>query len=311
MDRSVRAHIALFTVNFIYGVNYVVAKGLMPAVIGPSGFIVLRVLGAGMLFWLMRAFLPQRVSNADLARLFLCGFFGVALNQMMFFHGLMRTTPINSSIIMVATPILVLVLSGMLIGERITWTKAIGVALGALGALSLIALKPKDLDTGATALGDLLILINATSYGIYLVIVKPLMSKYTAVTVMSWSFLFGALLVLPFGTGELLAVQWASITAPIWVALSFVVVLVTFVAYLLNTWALRFLNASVVGTYIYMQPVLAAIFTWVFVQIGPERSGIPGVYDATLGWPQLLCAAAIFLGVHLVSRTDRNAEVGA
>lgn len=307
MDRSVRAHIALFTVNFIYGVNYVVAKGLMPAVIGPSGFIVLRVLGAGMLFWLMRAFLPERVRYADLGRLFLCGFFGVALNQMMFFHGLMRTTPINSSIIMVATPILVLVLSGLIIGERITWTKAIGVALGALGALSLIALKPKGLDTGATALGDLFILINATSYGIYLVIVKPLMRKYTAVTVMSWCFLFGALMVLPFGTGELLAVQWTELTTPIWAVLVFVVVLVTFVAYLLNTWALRYLNASVVGTYIYMQPVLATIFTWIFVQVGPERLGIPGVYDATLGWPQLLCAAAIFLGVHLVSRTDRNA----
>jgi len=307
MDRSVRAHFALFTVNFIYGVNYVVAKGLMPTVIGPSGFIVLRVLGAGSLFWLMRAALPERVSTTDLGRLFLCGLFGVALNQMMFFHGLMRTTPINSSIIMVATPILVLVLSGSLIGERITWTKAIGVAMGAAGALSLIALKPKGLDTGATALGDLFILINATSYGIYLVIVKPLMRKYTAVTVMSWSFLFGAVLVLPFGAGEFLAVNWSGLSAPVWAALLFVVVLVTFVAYLLNTWALRFLNASVVGTYIYMQPILAVVFTWLFVFIGPERLGIPGQYDATLGWPQLVCAAAIFLGVHLVSRSDRDA----
>ena len=139
---------------------------------------------------------------------------------------------------------------------------------------------------------------------------KPLMRRYTAVTVMSWCFLFGALMVVPLGTGELLEVQWSTLTTPIWAVLVFVVVLVTFVAYLLNTWALRYLNASVVGTYIYMQPVLAALFTWVFVQIGPERSGIPGVYDATLGWPQLLCAAAIFLGVHLVSRTDSNTVAG-
>ncbi len=305
MDRSVRAHLALFTVNFIYGVNYVVAKGLMPAVIGPSGFIVLRVLGAGTLFWLMRAALPERVPNSDLGRLFLCGFFGVALNQMMFFHGLMRTTPINASIIMVATPILVLVLSGLLIGERITWTKAVGVALGAVGALSLIALKPAGISVGASTLGDLFILINAIAYGIYLVLVKPLMRKYTAVTVMSWSFLFGAILVLPFGVGELGEVAWSTLTTPIWAALTFVVVLVTFVAYLMNTWALRYLNASVVGTYIYMQPILAAVFTWLFVLIGPERLGIPGEYNAALGWPQLVCAAAIFLGVHLVSRPDR------
>lgn len=308
MDRRARAHAALFTVNFIYGVNYVVAKGLMPAVVGPGGFIVLRVLGAGALFWLMRAFLPERVSPADLGRLFLCAVFGVALNQLMFFHGLMRTTPINSSIIMVATPILVLVLSGILLRERITWTKTLGVVLGAAGALTLIALKPKGASAGPTMLGDLFILINATSYGIYLVIVKPLMRKYTAVTVMSWCFLLGTFLVLPFGWREALEVDWPALTLPTWSALGFVVVVVTFVAYLLNTWALRHVSASVVGTYIYMQPVLAAVFSWLFMRIGPERLGIPGSYDATLGWPQLLCAAAIFLGVHLVGRADRMAR---
>lgn len=305
MDLRARAHLALFTVNFIYGVNYVVAKGLMPGVIGPGGFIVLRVFGAGALFWLMRAAYPERIAVSDLGRLFLCALFGVALNQLMFFHGLMRTTPINSSIIMVATPILVLVLSGLLIGERITWGKALGVALGAAGALTLIALKPKGDAGGATVLGDLFILINATSYGIYLVIVKPLMRKYTAITVMSWCFLMGAAMVLPFGLADLPQVQWAHLSGAIWAALLFVVVMVTFVAYLLNTWALRFVSPSVVGTYIYMQPVLAAVFTWLFVRIGPERLGIPGQYEAALGWPQVLCAAAIFTGVHLVSRADR------
>lgn len=305
MDRRARAHLALFTVNFIYGVNYVVAKGLMPVVVGPSGFIVLRVLGAGMLFWLMRIAWPERVIRADMPRLFLCGLFGVALNQMMFFHGLMRTTPVNASIIMVATPILVLVLSALLIGERITWTKAFGVLLGAAGALSLILLKPEGASAGATRLGDLFILINAIAYGIYLVLVKPLMRKYSAITVMSWSFLFGMLLVLPFGWREAVAVQWTALTMPVWAALLFVVILVTWLAYLMNTWALRFVNASVVGTYIYMQPVLATAFTWLFVRIGPERLGIPGDYEATLGWPQLLCATAIFTGVHMVSRADR------
>lgn len=306
MDSRARAHIALFTVNLIYGVNYVVAKGLMPVVIGPSGFILLRVLGAGGLFWAVRAILSERILAVDLPRLFLCGLFGVALNQMMFFHGLMRTTPVNASIIMVATPILVLVLSAIIINERITPMKALGVALGAIGALSLVFLKPASASSGASLLGDLFILVNATSYGIYLVMVKPLMQRYTAVTVMSWSFLFGLVLVLPFGVGELAAVQWSSLAMPILVALAFVVFMVTFVAYLLNTWALRHVGASVAGTYIYMQPVLAAVFTWVFVQIGTERLGIPGDHVATLGLPQLLCAAAIFLGVHLVGRADRT-----
>jgi len=306
MSRSALAHLALFTVNFIYGVNYVVAKGLMPDVIGPSGFIVLRVLGAGLLFWAVRAFRPQRIDLSDLMRFILCAVFGVALNQLMFFHGLMRTTPINASIIMVATPILVLVLAGILLKERITWTKVWGVVLGASGALVLIFLKPQGDSQGASALGDLFILINASSYGLYLVLVKPLMRKYTAVTVMAWSFLFGLALVLPFGWSEFMQIPWMTMTTAVRMAVLFVVVMVTFVAYLLNTWALGRLDPTIVGTYIYMQPLLATVFTWLFVRLGPDRLGIPGTYHATLGLPQVLCATAIFAGVYLVGRPDRH-----
>ena len=106
----------MFIVNVIYGANCVIAKGLMPGVIGPSGFILLRVVGAVVLFWSVRLFMPERVRGEDLLRLFLCAVFGVALNQLMFFHGLMRTSPVHASLIMVATPILVLVISGVLIG---------------------------------------------------------------------------------------------------------------------------------------------------------------------------------------------------
>lgn len=305
MDRRAQAHIALFTVNAIYGLNYVVAKGLMPQVIGASGFILLRVLGAAALFWGLRALRPERMAWSDAGRLLLCAVFGVALNQLMFFHGLMRTSPINASIIMVATPILVLVLSGVLIGERITRMKVLGVLLGAAGALALILLKPKGGASGATILGDAFILINATSYGLYLVLVKPLMRKYTAVTVMSWCFLIGLVLVAPFGLSELLAVEWRAQSSTVIAAMAFVVVMVTFVAYLLNTWALGVVSPSVVGTYVYMQPVLAAAVTWLFMRIGPERLGLPGHYDPAIGWQQGLCAALIFTGVHLVSRADR------
>lgn len=299
------AHLALFTVNFLYGVNYVVAKGLMPGIIGPSGFILLRVLGAGSLFWLLRAFHAERVSGVDIGRLFLCAFFGVALNQLMFFHGLMRTSPLNASIIMVATPILVLVMASIVLKERTTWTRVGGVLLGACGALTLILLKPAHGHSGATALGDLIILINAASYAVFLVIVKPLMRKYSAITVMAWCFLFALPMVAPFGWSELGAVGWHTLPGAHWAALLFVVVMVTFVAYLLNTWALAKVSPTVVGTYIYLQPVLAASFTWLFVRLGADRIGIPGQYDASLDVTQLVCAAAIFAGVYLVSKPER------
>jgi drug/metabolite transporter (DMT)-like permease len=301
------ALVALFVVNLIYGVNYVVAKGLMPEVIGPSGFILLRVIGATALFWVMRAFMHERVAWSDALRLVLCAVTGVALNQLMFFNGLMRTTPVHASLIMVATPVLVLAMSGIYIGERITWPKLLGVALGAGGALTLVFVRPDSGTGAATLLGDLFILINASSFAIYLVLVKPLMGKYSATTVMSWTFLLGTAMVLPFGAGELAAVQWSALTPGLWGSIAFVVVMVTFVAYLLNTWALRHVNPGVVGTFIYLQPLLATFFTWAQLRTGIQLPGKPPTPDATGGVLQWVCGAAIFLGVHLVTRADRKA----
>ena len=293
MDRRQLALAALFFVNLLYGINYVVAKDLMPRVIDPSGFILLRVVGANLLFWPVWLIRRERVTWPDAKRLVLCGLSGVAINQLMFFHGLMRTSPVHASIIMVATPILVLVLSGVLIGERITRTKAMGVVLGAVGALMLIFLGTGG-SGAASMLGDLFIFINAASYAIFLVMVKPLMSKYSATTVMSWCFLVGSIVVFPFGLKDLAAVEWGGLSANDIGGMAFVVVMVTFVSYMLNTWALRYVQPSLAGTFIYLQPLLALVVTWLFM---------PGNLD--LGWWQGAAALCIFTGVWLVGKREK------
>ena len=303
MSSRTKALIALFIVNLIYGVNYVVAKGLMPEVIGPSGFILLRVVGATVLFWGLRLFIREQVEWSDALRLVLCAVFGVALNQLMFFHGLMRTSPVHASIIMVATPILVLVLSAAIIGERITQQKLGGVLLGAAGALTLILSHGNGGGSGSSLKGDLFILINACSFAVYLVMVKPLMRRYSAITVMSMCFLIGSVIVLPFGTGEFMQVEWSSLQMDVLLRMGFVVVCVTFIAYLLNTWALRHVEPSVVGIYIYLQPMLALFFTWLAAQLTWLGSS-PDPVSLGFGWVQGLSAALIFLGVYLVGRAD-------
>lgn len=303
MDKRALAGLALFVVNLLYGINYVVAKSLMAGpsgagIIAPSGFILLRVLGATVLFWLVRLFVREQVQRKDMPRIALCALFGVAINQLMFFHGLARTSGVHASIIMVATPIMVLVLSGIILRERITAGKSIGVFLGATGAVILITLRSST-DTTSSFTGDLYILINATSYAVFLVLVKPLMSRYSAVTVMAWCFGIGGALVLPFGLREFQAVDWGAINEVQWSGLAFVVVMVTFVAYLLNTWALRTVDPSVAGTYIYLQPVLALLTTYF----------MPGM-SVHIGPYQLLAAVCIFTGVHLVGRADGQPSSG-
>ncbi|MCB0401308.1 MAG: DMT family transporter [Flavobacteriales bacterium] len=290
MNSGLRAHIALLGANVIYGINYTVAKDVMPTHIQPFGFIFCRVAGAFVLFWLIHSFRYERVDKKDLLLLAVCGLFGVCANQLMFFYGLNITTPINAGIIMTSNPILVLIASAIILKNKITKSKVSGILLGITGALLLLLVK-KDFSFGSSTMtGDLFIFLNALSYGIYLVIAVPLMRKYKPLTVIKWVFTFGILFVFPFGWQEFREIEWSGFTSTIWWEFAFVIIGTTFLAYLLNIYGLKKLNPSVVSTYIYLQPLLAAGFA---IWAGKD----------TLDWIKVVAALLIFSGVYLVSKT--------
>lgn len=296
MNNRLLAHLALFGANLIYGINYTVAKDVMPDFVQPLGFIVMRVCGAVILFWLFyRFFFYEKVQAKDMVRLALCGLFGVAINQMLFFEGLNLTTPINAAVIMVINPILVLVFAGIISTERLTLRKWLGIGLGATGTFMLITNGGQLTLNQAHFWGNTLVLINATSYAIYLVLVKSLMKKYQPITVISWVFLFGMVVVLPFGWKEFVAIDWVSMPPFIKWEIAFVIVGTTFLAYLFNIYGLKRLNPSTVSTYIYLQPVLAS-----FVAIVAKSDELSAI--------KLISAGIIFLAVYLVSRQAKAVQ---
>ena len=289
MINNILPHLALFLVNLIYALNYSIAKDVMPDYIGPSGFILLRVIGGSLLFFLTYVFfIKENVELKDIVRLLFCGLFGVAINQLFFFEGLNLTTPINAAIIMTVSPILVIIFSAIIIKEKITIRKLLGIFLGIVGAATLI-LKSGSISLDNTFfVGNILIFINATSYSIYLVLVKTLMTKYNPITVMFYVFSFGLIFVLPFGLNELLEVNIQSFSKIIYLKVAFVVICTTFLAYLFNAFALKTLNPSVVSTYIYLQPVLASVVA-IFLK------------SDSLDFIKILSALFIFSAVYLVS----------
>lgn len=290
MNTNLKAHLALLGANIIYGLNYSIAKDVMPEYILPFGFIFCRVIGALFLFWLAHSFIYEKVEKKDLFLLAICGFFGVAANQLMFFYGLNITTPINAGIIMTSNPILVLIASAIILKNRITKTKIAGILLGISGALLLLLFKTDFSFGSETLLGDLFIFLNALSYGVYLVLAVPLMKKYSPMTVIKWVFTFGFIFVLPFGWNQFTEIDWSSFNSSIWLKFSFVIVGTTFLAYLFNIYGLKKLNPSVVSTYIYLQPLLAALFA---IWAGKDE----------LDWIKVTAAILIFSGVYLVSKT--------
>lgn len=299
MSGLFRAHLALLAVNLIYGANYLIAKGLMPDLIQPSGFIMLRVLGATTLFWMLRLTVQhQPIAPRDFWRLALCGLFGVAGNQLLFFNGLNLTSPINAAIIMTANPILVLVMASVLLGERIAGVRVLGIIAGGAGAVWLILISADGSALSGNWKGDLMILLNAASYALYLVMVKPLMQKYSPLTVISWVFLLGAVVVLPVGWSQFSAIEWSAFSSSDISAAAFVVIGTTFFAYLLNIFAIRIVSPNVVSSYIYLQPLTATAFAALFAWLGWSAVD----YTGGLTLSKVLSAILIFIGVYLVSK---------
>jgi drug/metabolite transporter (DMT)-like permease len=261
----------------------------MPDYIEPSGFILLRVIGGSLLFFFTYLFfVKERVERNDVFRLMLCGLFGVAINQLFFFEGLNLTTPINAAIIMTISPVLVIIISAILIKEKITIRKIIGIFLGIIGACVLI-LNSGDISfENNFFVGNILVLINATSYAVYLVLVKTLMKRYNPITVMFYVFVFGLIFVLPFGIDEIQKIELVTFTDEIYLKICFVVICTTFIAYMFNAFALKSLNPSVVSVYIYLQPLLASLIA---IALNSD----------SLSLVKILSAIFIFSAVFLVS----------
>jgi drug/metabolite transporter (DMT)-like permease len=280
----------MFLVSLIYAANFSLAKMAMPEYVGAFGFILLRVSAAAALFFLSSIFIREKVEKKDMGTLILTSIFGVALNMLTFFKGLELTTPINGALIMLMTPILVLVFSFVVLKEKLNFLKIIGIGLGLGGALMLTLSNSNAASDYAPdpLWGNILVGINAASYGVYLIMIKPLAKKYHPITIMKWNFGIGLLFVFPFGIQQSLEVNWQMMPYEIMLVIAFVLFFVTFVNYLLNAIALTVVSPAVVGAYIYLQPVLTALIA------------VIGGHD-NLTLTITVSSLLIFAGVYLVS----------
>jgi drug/metabolite transporter (DMT)-like permease len=288
MDKRAWALVAAWVVAIIYGVTFTIAKDVMPLYIDAFGFILLRVGGAAVLFWIASLFIKtEKVKKEDFPRIIAAAFFGVAFNMLTFFKGLSYTSPIMGAVLMVSTPMIVLILSAIIMKERMKNQKIVGIVLGLTGTLFLILYGKSMVNAPNATLGNILVFVNAISYGFYLIIVKKLMDKYNAFAFVKWIYLFGFLMVLPFGWSEFHAVDWNAIPLSIVLKIGFVVIFSTFFTYLLNLLSMRELKPTTVAVFIYLQPFFATVFA---IGLGKDE----------LSWVKIIAALLIFSGVYLV-----------
>ena len=295
MNKRYLALIAAFLATTIYGINHTIAKEVMPIYIGSSGFIMLRLLGATLIFWLISLFTPnEKIEKKDFLKILLASILGMCVNMLAFFRGLELSTPINSGIIITLSPVLVLILSYFFLKEKVTLKKIIGILIGFSGAVFLILNSSK---TGINApnipLGNSFFLLNASAYAGYLIVIKPLTSKYNIFTLMKWLFLIGLVLSTPITFNQFIEVNWTELPwFAIW-RMAYVVIGTTFLTYLFNIYALKTLSPTTVGSFIYLQPIITIGFALI---TGND------VLDTT----KLFSCLLVFIGIYLVSIRSRN-----
>lgn len=297
MNKKSIAHIALIFTNIFFAINLSAVKHLTNnGLVQAFGLNVVRIGFTTILLWILYLIKPVniKIEKAGTMRLFLCALFGIAINQLMFIKGLSLTYSIHAALLLLITPILIVIIAAWILKERLGFFKIAGLALGISGALVLILAKDNSGNAEQVLLGDIFIIINAVSYTVYFIMVKPLMLKYEAVVILRWVFTIGLLLVLPFGWTEFVQIPWQRYIAVDITALSLIVVTGTFLAYLFNLYGIKILGASVAGFYIYTQPVFAALIAVFFLH---EQLELYKIFSAIL----------IFSGVYLANKQIKNA----
>ncbi|HVG12420.1 MAG TPA: DMT family transporter [Flavisolibacter sp.] len=290
MKNTTKAHLAVLGTNLFFAANFSFVKLISPHFIKPFALNGLRVGVSVLLFWViwLAGKTPAGIQRKDVGRFVLCALTGVAINQMLFIKGLTMTSTVHASLLMLTTPLLIAVFAFLVLKEMVTKSKVAGLVLGIGGALLLILSKENTAHAANYLLGDILILVNAISYSVYFILVKPLMERYSPLQVIRWVFTIGMFMVLPFAWSELGDLQFRVFGPGEFAALAAVIITGTFLAYLFNAYGIQHLGAGITGTYIYTQPLFAVLIATFL--LGEELSAA-----------KTIAALMIFTGVYLVS----------
>jgi drug/metabolite transporter (DMT)-like permease len=291
MQKKILPLLAATVATTIYGLNHTIAKMVMPIYIGSLGLVLLRVLGATIIFWTIGLFFKSKpIEKKDRFTIIKCGLFGMSINIAAFIAGLDYSTPVNSSILIIISPIFVVILSFFIFRNKINFLKILGIIMGFIGALILILNADSNSSVGRNIpLGNFLFIVNSISYAYYLIIVKPMAQKYDLITLFKWLFLIGLIFNFPLGINQFTDVNWSNL--PVKEAIlpmAFVVICTTVMTYFLNGYALSKITSTEVAVFMYLQPIIGILFA-IFTK------------SDTISLTIIIASILIFIGVYLTS----------
>lgn len=290
----------MLLITLIFGLNIPVLKLLLPNWISPEGLTLARILFGAISFWIASLFVKnEKLLKRDHSWMLLGALCGVVFNQGFFIAGLNNTSPIDASIIITSGPLFAMIFAAIILKEPISILKISGIVVGALGAILLVSSAHHSPHTAQSTLkGNFYILASAMIYAFYLVITKPLTTRYSPITLMKWMFLYGAIMVTPFYLPGLISATVLHHPEPLsFLLLVYTMIAATFFAYLLIPMAQKRLRPTTISMYNNLQPLVA---TFAAIMVGMDHITIVKVFSALL----------IFGGVYLVTRSKSREGQG-
>ncbi len=298
MKKNLLPHLALLGTNIFFAINFTAVKYLIDNQFTSAfGLNYVRILVTAILLWTIYLFSPkkERIKKIHYKRFVICSMLGIVINQLLFIKGLSLTYSIHASLLMLTTPIFIVVISAMILKEKLSFVRLFGLLLGAGGATVLILGRKNQMSAMDVILGDFFIVINAICYSYYFVLVKPLMKRYSPITVIRMLFSIGAILALPVCWMDFQQIPWFYFNPSAILAISLVVIGGTFLAYLFNLYGIKHLGPSISGSYIYTQPFFAAIIAML-------------VLHEAIDLYKIIAAILIFTGVFLSNKSKNNVQ---
>jgi drug/metabolite transporter (DMT)-like permease len=297
-DKNIKGHAALLIAYVIFGLNTPITKIILTH--GETSAMALtfyRFAGATVLFWLVSLFVKrEHINLRDIILLNIASLFAIFINQMSFIVGLSMTSPIDASVITTLVPIMTMIFAAFFLKEPITWKKVIGVLVGAFGALLLI-LNGNMMSHNTTSIeGNLLCMLSCLAFAIYLTAFKQLIMRHSVITSMKWMFLSATICSFPFCWHDISVIDYRTMPVDIYFRIIFVVVMATFVSYLLIPVGQKLMRPTIVSMYNYLQPLVSS---FVAVIIGID----------TFGWIKSIAAILIFWGVYIVTQSKSRAQM--
>ncbi len=275
--RGVSTDLMMLLAVTLWGINFTAVKVAL-ASMEPLAFNALRfAMATGVMFsllaWQARSthkpellHPPQR---SDFFKIALLSFLGNSIYQVLFAHGMVRTSPGNASLIMATAPIWVAVLGVLLRIERINRLMLMGILLSFAGIILLVTGGGTVTISNENALGDLMILGCAVLWAGYTVGSKPLLARYSPLAMTSWSMLAGTIPLILFAIPDLTRQDWSVVPPIAWASFFFSAVLSVGVGYVIWFASAQRVGSARTAIYSNLTPVIAILFAWLTLNIAP------------------------------------------